>query len=207
MFNLLIMFKPLPRNNIKYIRYLIFMWFFSMQLISCATTNNVKPVPNTRLDEIINNPKSMTSSLKTLDNHFSVNLLYTGIESGYYKRFVDLKLENTTVIVASSSTKLTNTTFLDILSQSKGNSIGLMLFSPTSKIKRLPNMSIRHIQIQQINSLILYNHLIKLGYKPTQEIISRASTFYYKNETMMLIEYILTSINQFLGGSKNDTTY
>ncbi len=170
-----------------------------MQLVSCSTTNSIKPEEsNIKLNEIINNPQSMTKSLKKLNNNFSVNILYSGVESSYYKRLVALKLESTTVIIASSSTKLDNSTFVDILSRSKGNSIGLQLFSPTSKIKRLPDMAIKHIQTQQINSRTLATYLISIGYKPSQEIISRTSTFYYKNESMILCEYILPSLNQFL---------
>ena len=166
---------------------------------ACSTTNtNIKPSSESKLSTIINNKQSMTVALKKLNNNFSVNLLYSGIESDCYKRLVALKLESTTVLVAVSSTKITNQTFLNILSSSSSSSIGLKLFAPNSQIKRDPNMDIKYIEISQISSLILQRYLISLNYKLNQTIIQRTSTFYYKNESMKLFEYILPSINQFI---------
>ena len=166
---------------------------------SCANSNN-NPITtdNAKITAIVNNKQSMTTALKKLNNNFTVNLLYSGVESNNYKRIVDLKLSNTTVLVAVSSTKISNPTFMDILSNAQSSSIGLKLFAPNSHIKRDPNMNIQHIKVSQISSDILINHLVKLNYNLGQTIIQRTSVFYYKNESMTLFEYVLPSLNQFM---------
>ncbi|MCE2706265.1 MAG: hypothetical protein LW807_04240 [Proteobacteria bacterium] len=170
-----------------------------MLITSCTSLNNnsITDTEN-RLNTIVHNPQSMTNSLKKLDHNFKVSLIYNGVENANYTRFVALELESTPVIVAISSTKLSNRTFLNILSQAHNNSIGTQLFAKNSKIKRDPNMQINNIIISQIQSKIVYDYLNNIGYKSDQTIIERISSFYYKNEDMQLTEYILPKIKDFL---------
>ena len=154
---------------------------------------------NSQVIAIIHNKLSMTASLKKLNNNFSVHELYSGIESDMYKRFVTLKLESTPVIVAVSSTYHNNKKFYDILANSKNNSIGSRLFAPNSGITRNPNMLISTVTVSEVDSKILKEHLLELGYKENQKIIKRTSIFLYENiESMQLTEYLLPSIMNFI---------
>ncbi|MBY0379888.1 MAG: hypothetical protein K2P99_05750 [Burkholderiales bacterium] len=154
---------------------------------------------NPQVIAIIKNKLSMTTSLKKLNNNFSVHELYSGTQRNIYIRFVTLKLESTPVIVAVSSTYHNNHIFYDILTHSNNSPIGSKLFALNSGITRNPNMLISIVCVSKIDSKTLQQYLSELGYKPNQKIIQRTSIFLYKNtESMQLTEYILPAIVDFI---------
>ncbi|MFN8771235.1 MAG: hypothetical protein ACK5Z5_03775 [Neisseriaceae bacterium] len=171
-------------------------------LSNCTSTNNKSAsqnfTNNTKVLAIVNNKNSMTASLRKLNYNFSISILYNGLESEQYKRFVTINLESTPVIVAVSSTSPKNKTFYNILSNSKNNSIGIKLFAAHNKIKRDPNIIIYKTKISDVKSYNLHNYLLSLGYKNDQTIIKRTSIFVHETETMQLTEYILPSIVKFI---------
>lgn len=166
--------------------------------------NSTKPdiLDNSQISTIINNKKSMTASLKQLNNHFSVSVLFNGLENKQYRRIVAIKLESTPVLVAMSSTSLKNKTFYNILSNSKDSSIGLKLFASNGKIKRDQNMQITKLKIKDIENNGVHNYILSLGYNDDQRTIKRSSIFRHQNESMQLTEYILPSINEFITSNK-----
>lgn len=175
----------------------------SFMLVSCSSIalNNKDESPNyyshPKLLEIINNKHSMTSALKNLNSKLTVKVIYSGVESKQYKRFVSINLESTPVIVAISSTSPNNLTFYNILSDSNNNSIGLKLFAPNAEIQRDDNMTVEVIRIKQLTSPILRDYLRELGYSNEQKIVQRVSLFNHNNEFMQLTEYILPTIAKF----------
>lgn len=148
--------------------------------------------------QIVHNPDSMTKSLKAINSDFSVQVLQTGESGSQYIRVSVLKLSGTPVLAAVSQTNSNNKIFVAILSGANKHSIGEVLFSPNSSIKRSDNMIIKDIHLHDISNPVIFKYLISLGYAQNQNIIARQSQFYYNKERMDLIEYILPSINTYL---------
>ena len=142
----------------------------------------------------------MTTWLRRLNYQFSVEQLYSGIESSEYRRFAALKLDNTPTIVAISATTKDNPTFYNILSTTQNTSIGLKLFAKNSGIVRESQIEITTMKLSEVNSKVLYNYLVNLGYKPNDKIIARHSIFKTKdgNQRMYLTEFVLPAILAFL---------
>ena len=162
-----------------------------LSIISCSTN---KPT----FDQLINNKDSMTKSLKGLNQNLSIEVLKTGRQSQNYVRISSLKLDNTPVIVAISKTKITNKWFCLLLVNANSSPIGNKLFAPDSEVKR-GKMIITKIYIEDIKDPVIIKYLNKLGSHLKEPfIIMRKSSFYYHEEDMDLIEYILPSINQFI---------
>jgi chorismate-pyruvate lyase len=140
----------------------------------------------------------MTKTLKSLDNNLSVEILKTGVQGDNYVRIIALKLSNTPVIAAISQTNLQNKLFKDIIANADTTPIGTKLFTPNSSIKRRDDMLIRKIKLSSIKNPVVTAYLSKLGYTDNDLIIERYSIFYYQQQTLDLIEYILPSIDKFV---------
>lgn len=162
--------------------------------VGCSTNNTPT------LNQIIYNKASMTTSLKSLNPDFKVQLLKTGVQGSNYVRVSSLKLANIPVIAAISQTDLKNKTFVTLLANADTQPIGKMLFSPNSKFKRNSQMTVINTTVNSISNPVIKNYLKSIGYDDSQAIIERKSQFLYNSETMDLIEYILPSIKQFITG-------
>lgn len=166
----------------------------------CSTHNNTRVNSETlkpTLEQVVYNNASMTKTLKTLDNNLSVQILKTGVQGNNYVRITSLKLSDTPVIAAISQTNLKNTMFKDIIANADVTPIGVKLFAPDSKIKRRDDMQITQIKVRAITNPVIRNYLYSLSYTDNDTITQRYSEFYYKYQTMDLIEYILPSISNF----------
>lgn len=155
-----------------------------------------------KINALINNPQSMTKLLEKINPNLTVSVLSNDIQihnnQQYYERNIALNLEHTPVLVATSSTALSNSMFLNILQSSGTTPIGNTIFATKSLIKRNPEMHINKIHIYIINNVVLRNYLLDLGYHKNDMVIMRQSCFCYNKETMQLIEYILPTINKFI---------
>lgn len=149
------------------------------------------------LEQVVYNNASMTKTLKSLDNNLSVQILKTGVQGNNYVRIISLKLSDTPVIAAISQTNLKNKMFKDIIANADVTPIGVKLFAPDSKIKRRDDMQITQIKVRAVTNPVIRNYLYSLSYTDNDTITQRYSQFYYKQQTLDLIEYILPSISNF----------
>ena len=192
----------------KFTQHLIAPIIISVLLAASCVTSNQHTSSNAQtaslsqqhaLALIINNRSSMTKSLKDLHHKFSIQLLHDGIKGNNYVRISALKLDDTPVVAAISSTSLNDPTFVDILRHASTASIGKRLFATNSPIKRRDNMKIYPIDVNAIIDPTIHSYLtLSLKYSSKQKIIARQSQFYYNNETMDLTEYILPTLIGFI---------
>ena len=178
------------------------MFLFRIILYSCliifsgCSTSATPAKPN--LDQLVYNPASMTKTLQSLGDNLSVQVLETGVQKHNYVRISAIKLADTPVIAAISQTKLKNKMFKDIIANADVTPIGTMLFAPNSLIKRRNGMQISQVKLSSIKNPVIVKYLSGLGYTDSDTIIQRSSQFYYQEQTLDLIEYVLPSINRFL---------
>ena len=170
-----------------------------MLMLGSCTTSPTYPGHKPTMAQVVNNPASMTKTLKALDNNLSVQMLKTGQQGTKYVRIVALKLSGTPVIAAISQTDMTNTTFKNIIANADVTPIGTKLFASDSTIKRRQNMQIRQIKLSSIKNSVITDYLLNLGYTPGTYLTERSSQFYSQMQTLDLIEYILPAMDKFVG--------
>jgi chorismate-pyruvate lyase len=184
----------MKKFSIRYIRFLCILL-----LLSACSTNSISEQKSSTKDlsSFINNKASMTVALKSLHHDFNVKLLKTGVDGYDYVRISSLNLESEPVIVAFVSTKLINSTFVNILKNAGITPIGKMLFAPKADIHRNDNMKVKVILVSDIKNNTIHSYINRIGYKDSTKIVVRYSEFYHKYEVMKIDEYILPSITKY----------
>lgn len=145
--------------------------------------------------KILYDPGSTTKAFKFLTSDYTLDVLFSQVEDGHFKRVVVIKLDQIPVMVALSMTNICNPLFLDILQNSATTPIGVRLFASDSSISR------GIMQVTKISLALVFDNTIK-QYISTiadiNEIYHRQSVFSHENETLELHEYVLPGLKEIL---------
>lgn len=140
--------------------------------------------------QLVSSTNSMTENLLHLGNDLRVKLIYDGVRDDKYCRDIILYLDNTPVIIASSTTNLDNQYFVNILKNANTTPIGKFLFNPKYNIAR-EDMQV--LAIDGAKPIELPYH-----YNPLDNgLFLRISRFTYANETFELKEVVLKSLKKY----------
>lgn len=168
----------------------------ALAIAGCASTG-YDSTSNYRNSDVIGNKDSAISQDRTLDEHYSLKILSSGLSGDNYVRVSSVSLDDLVVIAAISETSLKNKTFVNILKNSGTKPISNSLFNLSPVFNRKGNFKISNIKVESIENDTVHNYLKSLGYKDSKHLIERVSTFTYHNETMKLVEYILPSAEDY----------
>lgn len=179
------------KNSLKKI---ILMALLSGGLAACSSTgyDNTYSFND---DNAIGNKNTTTVPDKTLNQHYTLKILKSGVSGDQYVRISSVSLNDMVVIAAVSSTSVHNQMFVDILKKSKPIADTMYHISPI--FKRKGKFKVTNIAVADIPSNTVRSYLFSLGYAKNKHVIERVSVFAYHNETMKLIEYILPSVEDY----------
>lgn len=168
----------------------------ALVIAGCSSTG-YDSTSNYHSDDVIGNKNSATIPDRTLNEHYTLKILSSGVSGNNYVRVSSVSLDDLVVIAAISETSLKNKTFVDILKNSGTKPISDSLFHLSPVFTHKDNFKISSIKVENINNDTVRDYLKSLGYKDNKHLVERISTFTYHNESMKLIEYILPSAEDY----------
>lgn len=146
-------------------------------------------------EELLNSCGSMTKQLENLGHTLNVDVLHEGIENDCFRRYTILKLNTTPVVIACSSTMISNSFFTNLLKNANTTPIGKFLFAPNSQVQRA-QIDIQQIAINDIRQPHLQD-FAQQKYQYQQHLWQRNSLFTCHHEIMELCEIILPELDKF----------
>lgn len=168
----------------------------ALAITGCSSTG-YDSTSNYNGSNVIGNKNSATGPDRTLNEHYSLKILSSGVSGNNYIRVSSVSLDDLVVIAAVSETSLNNKTFVDILKNSGTKPIGNSLFHLSPVFAHKGQFKTSSVKVGDIANNNVHNYLRSLGYKDSKHVVERVSTFTYRNETMKLIEYILPSAEDY----------
>lgn len=168
----------------------------ALAISSCSTTG-YDSTSNYNDSNLIGNKDSTTVPDRTLNEHYSLKILSTGVSGNNYVRISSVSLDDMVIIAAISETSLNNKTFVNILKNSGTKSIADSVFHLSPVFRRKGNFKISNIIVDEVKNPTVHSYLLGLGYKNSKHLVERTSIFTYRNETMKLVEYLLPSVEDY----------
>lgn len=165
-------------------------------ITSCSTTG-YDATSNYSAANAIGNKDSALVPDRTLNQHYSLKILNSGVSDDNYVRVSLVSLDDMVVIAAISETNLRNKTFVNILKNSGTKPITDSVFHLSPVFARKGNFKTANITVADVKNPAIHAYLVSQGYKNNKHLIERTSIFTYRSETMKLIEYILPSVEDY----------
>ncbi len=154
------------------------------------------------LNEFINDYGSATANFKKLSSDYSLELLNLSKNFKTVERLIKVSVAKQVVMFGLSITDESNSSFVDLLTNSGGIPIGIRLFEKDSLFKR-QSMKVIKITKNQIDNLQILNYIND----DLKEIYYRESVFVKGEESMLLKEYFLPNLQIILDNyNKNCNT-
>lgn len=175
----------------------LFLTILAMLAVTGCSTTGYDATSNYNDANVIGNKNSDTIPDRTLNQHYSLQILTSGVSEDNYVRVSLVSLNDMVVIAAISETNVKNKTFVNILKNSGTKPILNSVFHLSPVFTRKGNFKITNITVADIKNHAIHAYLVSQGYKNNKHLIERTSIFTYRNETMKLIEYILPSVEDY----------
>jgi len=162
-----------------------------MVLCSYADSNGVAASADDPNQVTVVNRSTIVSSDRTVNNHYSLEVLQTGVVGDNYVRVAVINLDNIPVIVGVSKTNIKNKTFLNILKNAGNKRFGQTVMALNPQIKYRNQDAA--ITIDQVKTPAVRAYLKSIGYTNDKKVIRRELVFSYQGESMTLTEFMLTN--------------
>lgn len=149
-----------------------------------------------KLQELLYEPGSLTQKLLGICCNLNLQVLKCERVGEIFKRVVIIKLNNTPVVLAISTTFVEYLTFTNILQSSNSNPIGLQLFVKSSSNIKRSSLKVIKLSHTTSKSSIIQNQENKDLLETA--LYLRFSIFKCKEELLLLKEYMLNGIEFFV---------